>query len=380
MNVLIVTRGYPTNENNMLGIFELDQAKALKKIGHRVAYVALDIRSIRRKRKFGYNYFVDKNGIEVFEMSYPVGNIQEDICDYIRGVCFKKVYSKVEKQFGKPDIIHSHFLKIGNSIRKYTKQLGIPFIHTEHLSLINSPSMSKGLFRRAQNTYRECDALITVSNSLSNCIKDRFKIDSVIINNIVNVSENQIVLKKVDRKPIFVAAGNLIQRKGFDLLIQATAQIAKEYPDIEVKIFGEGEERQHLEKLIDELSLKQNIKIRGRYKRSDLSELYSDAIAFVLASRRETFGVVYVEAMALGLPVIATNCGGPEEFVNKNNGYLIEVDKINQLSKAMTEMILNWEQFNRTEISKYTYDNFSDTVIAKQITDVYEKITSGKES
>ena len=59
MNILLVTRGYPQAHNNNMGIFERDQAIALVKAGHRVAYGVVDIRSIRIKRKFGYNHFTD---------------------------------------------------------------------------------------------------------------------------------------------------------------------------------------------------------------------------------------------------------------------------------------------------------------------------------
>ena len=58
MKIFIIARGYPTDKNPLLGIFEFDQARALKKRGHEVIYVAIDLRSFRRKRKFGYNSFI----------------------------------------------------------------------------------------------------------------------------------------------------------------------------------------------------------------------------------------------------------------------------------------------------------------------------------
>ena len=70
----------------------------------------------------------------------------------------------------------------------------------------------------------------------------------------------------------------------------------------------------------------------------EVSSILAHADIFVLASRKETFGIVYVEAMAKGLPVIATKCGGPEEFVNKENGILVPVDNVEELSKAMLLM------------------------------------------
>lgn len=379
MKVLVVARGYPQPHNNMLGMFELDQAIALKNAGHQVAYAAVDIRSIRRKRKLGYNHFTDPNGIEVFEMNWPVGGIQQDVANYLCSMCFAKLYPNIQKEFGTPDIIHAHFLKIGTAAMSVCRKNNIPLILTEHSSYLNKTGLSKSVYRRAVTTYNSCSALISVSHPLAENIKSVTGFDSIVIHNIANVGEGKRVLKKPDNKTtLFVAAGNLLPRKGFDTLLRAFVRAHETYEDIRLDIYGEGVERSNLEELITELSLDSCVSLKGRYNKKDLDVLFENAVAFVLASRAETFGVVYIEAMSLGLPVIATRCGGPEDFVKDNNGYLVEVDNIDQLADAIIQMKENWRYFDRDEIAHYAHAHFSSEMIAGQITDVYHRVLDGK--
>ena len=96
--------------------------------------------------------------------------------------------------------------------------------------------------------------------------------------------------------------------------------------------------------------------------------------AFVLASRRETFGVVYIEAMAAGLPVIATRCGGPEDFVTEENGILIPVDDAAALTDAMEHMMLHRREYDSASISADIRRKFAPETIAARLTDIYKTV------
>ena len=380
MNVLFVARGYPQERNNMLGMFELDQAIALKHAGHRVAYAAIDIRSLRRKRKLGYNHFVDDNGIEVFEMNWPIGGIQQDLADFFCGKCFEKLYSHIKMIFGKPDIIHAHFLKIGTAAKGVCNQEHIPLVLTEHSSLINNENLPQAVIRRAKKTYSVCDMIIAVSHPLSENIKKTTGYESTVIHNIVNVgnviTNDSMELHNVGIK--FVSAGNLIHMKGFDILLHAFADANKKEPNMTLEIFGDGPESNNLKALVKKLKIEDKVAFKGRYKKEDISRLFSGATAFVLASRAETFGVVYIEAMALGLPVIATKCGGPEDFIDDNTGYLVDVENIDELSFALTRMAAHYKDFSSKFIKEYAFMNFSEKNIADQIAGVYRNVLRQK--
>ena len=106
--------------------------------------------------------------------------------------------------------------------------------------------------------------------------------------------------------------------------------------------------------------------------RDKLKEIYPQGDAFVLASKSETFGVVFIEAMATGLPVIATDCGGPSDIVNEKNGYLIPVDDKQALVEALIKMHDNACGFNSLEISKMCAEKFSPEKIANSLVSLYK--------
>ncbi|NLE93381.1 MAG: glycosyltransferase family 4 protein, partial [Chloroflexi bacterium] len=110
--------------------------------------------------------------------------------------------------------------------------------------------------------------------------------------------------------------------------------------------------------------------------REEIAARMQESAVFVLASRAETFGVVYIEAMASGLPVIATKCGGPEGFVNTENGVLIEIDDLKGLIYAMQHMITKQHLYNREEISRAAQVRFSTNAVANLLMSIYTTVHS----
>ena len=98
---------------------------------------------------------------------------------------------------------------------------------------------------------------------------------------------------------------------------------------------------------------------------------------FVLASRYETFGVVYIEALACGKPVIATKCGGPNSIVNENNGYLVNIDDIEALSNSMKLMFQNIENYDARLIRKECEKKYNPQVIASELEEIYLNLLKG---
>jgi len=376
MKILIISHGYPQTNAPLNGIFEFDQAKALKAYGHEVIFASIDLRSIRRKRRFG-KHWTKKEEIPIIDYSIPLGRFPDLILTFVGKLAIKSVYKDVVKRYGKPDILHAHFTMMGNIASVIRNKFNIPLIITEHNSAINEKNIPASFVRFAQNTYSQADRLIAVSSQLAYKIKSIWNFNSKVIHNIVDISIFNCENKNISDNFIFLSVGNLVHRKGFDLLINAFAH-ANFDDHVSLKIIGDGNLKENLQQQIDSLGLSSQVQLLGRMERDEIAESMNDCDAFVLASRAETFGVVYIEAMSAGLPVIATTCGGPEEFVTEGNGILIPTENEEKLTEALIKMRQTARKYDRQAISEETRKKFAPQTIASQITEVYVDILNSK--
>ncbi len=375
MYILIVARGYPTPKYKMHGIFEFDQAKALAKAGHKVIFAAVDVRSIRRWRKWGIEH-KNIDGVEIYAINIPGGRIPKDILQMMSTTGLSILYKKILREKGKPDIMHAHFSSMGYTASNLKNKVDLPLIITEHLSTMMKPTINKRLFRIAGYAYENADALIAVSPELKKIIKKRFGKDAIYIPNIVDTELFNYV--PTDNNGIFrfVSVGGLIVRKRMDMIIKAFVKAFNNNEKVTLTIFGEGPERKKIEDLISRCKASDRVTLMGMQSRKDISKYLKKCNCFVLASQAETFGVVYIEALASGLPVIASRCGGPESFINEENGVFVSVDDVDGLEKAMKYMYSNIDIFDQKSIATRTELLFSSEPVANMITKVYRDVLS----
>lgn len=381
MYLLLVGQRYPSERYPLNGIFEADQAKALVAVGNRVIYVGIDLQSVRVRRRWGFTHF-KKDGIDIYEISIPIGaKGGENFVNAVGRFAFKSLYNRIEKEQGRPEIVHAHFFKHAIYANALCHKKGIPFIITEHSSIIGQGSLNQRLIMPVTLAYSRAARIIAVSQSLQKSIHETFGEYSIVIPNIVDMNVfSYSPGKKIstDEKKCFrfVSVGNLVKSKGFDLLLHAFSKLRMDYSSCTLTIYGDGPEREALLQICAKLHLENAVAFALQQTRAAIAEDYRSADAFVLASRNETFGVVYIEAMASGLPVIATRCGGPEDFVTSENGVLIPTEDIDELYVAMRHMVEYRDLYNCRGISEYARENFSQKSIVKRVTAIYAQVLS----
>lgn len=376
---MIVARGCPSAKNKLFGIFELDQAKALAAAGHKVVFAAVDVRSVRRWRRWGITVS-RAEGVIVYTISIPVGNIPSKIKTGITISALRTLYHRILKEQGMPDLMHAHFTDMANAAARLKTEIGLPLVVTEHSSEVLKPDIDMEVYDKAVYAYTKADILIAVSPSLRQVIKSKFGIDAVYIPNMVDsrlfcFEERSTDFSKSQRFQ-FVSVGNLLQPKRMDLLISAFAKVFAGNSSVSLTIFGGGPEMDKLECAVSELGLKDQVKLMGQKPREEISAFLKGCDCFVLASLSETFGVVYIEALACGVPVIATRSGGPEVFVNSGNGILVPVNDLAKLAIAMDFMYKNSNTYNHKKISEDALVLFSPEHVAARLTEVYTRIGS----
>lgn len=192
---------------------------------------------------------------------------------------------------------------------------------------------------------------------LSNPVNDVFLMENREINN--------------DRFTV-VSAGRLSSQKNFPMLIKAFSEFSVGKEDVSLRIYGEGDDKEALQNLIDELGCGEKIKLMGRT--NDLVTAYKSASLFVLSSNFEGMPNALLEAMAIGLPCISTDCptGPSEMIVNGETGLLVPVDDVEKMREAIEFMYNNRDKAE--EMGKHARNFVSENYRVEKIVQKFTEI------
>jgi glycosyltransferase involved in cell wall biosynthesis len=175
--------------------------------------------------------------------------------------------------------------------------------------------------------------------------------------------------------PYVLAVGRLVEKKGFDLLIRAFASVSKEFPQIELLIAGDGEERAKLESEIRDLRLENRVRLLGFANPEKTIALFWGSELFVLSSRLEPFGIVVLEAMAAHKAVLATKSGGVIELIEDGvNGWLVEPG-VEGLANGLRAMLSRPEETRAMGERAYaTIQQRTWAAVTEKFLDVFERV------
>jgi glycosyltransferase involved in cell wall biosynthesis len=149
-----------------------------------------------------------------------------------------------------------------------------------------------------------------------------------------------------------LAVGDLIPSKGHDLLLRAIARLAPSFPKLRGLSIGEGPNEARLRALSAELGIAERIQFLGRRSRDEVAEAMRGCSVFVLSSRNEGLGCVYLEAMACAKPVIACRGQGIEEIIDHGkNGWLIAPDSLDELTQTLSTLLQSPDVSIRTGVA-----------------------------
>lgn len=377
MHVLFVTRGFPSYKDPMIGNYEAVQAKALAAKGCQISVLSIYSKPVYYYLDWIKISYREVEGVNVYEAYYPSFPIRyfRSINKYIKKIIYRYAFNKILKDKGMPDIVHAHIVTCAAAVMFLKSEYHLPFLITEHWSMTFKEEIPKWLMNMTK-TYHQADLLICVSQALASSLKRNFQIDSIIINNMVsNVFFQLSKRKRNDNTFRFIACGAFRKDryKGFDILVDAFAK--GRFPKaVSLDIVGDGPDRPFIENKIIQNNLSDQIHLLGLKTPEEVSDLLCNSDCFVLSSRLETFSIVVIEAMAKGLPVVATRCGGPETFLLPEHGILVEKENTEELADAMNYMLSHFSEYDSQKIRKYCYDHFSQDVIAGKIIDVYNQL------
>lgn len=390
MHILILPSFFSTPEYPNSGVFFRHQAEALSKVVATVSILYVEPRSIKSlsfSRVLNENYFqvtdTRINNVNVFRMHawnplIQFGTLGGRIWSYVT----LKLFEKYIKKYGKPNIIHAHNgLWAGYASAKIKQKFGIPFIITEHSTGVLTRKLSNDQKTFLKKNYFQADDIVAVGKALSLEVSSLSNKRVKVLSNLVDTrffkgEKEDKIYKKDSNLFTFVSIGYLVYQKGFDTLIKAFSESFKNQSNVKLNIIGDGVLHEDLKQLILELQIEDQVKLLGRFNQTEIKQEFEKSDVFVLASHFETFGVVFIEAMSMGLPVIGTQCGGPEDFIIDDVGILLEPKNVHALATAMKHMRTNIDKYDSVKIRNYILQKYDTSIIVEKIIAVYHSVLS----
>lgn len=292
------------------------------------------------------------------------------------------------------DVVHSH-LPNAALLLANLDIIKVPAIHTMHgdWDLISSnikisPYMIpfiKLKARRYKNALGKMDKVTAVSNFVTSSIEKweiKLKSKTIVIYNGINLTDfkNSLMLtKELEGKFNLLYPGGEKRLKGGDLLILALAKLRNNISGFHLYIAGNVSNNDILRQMVMNLGLESNITFVGILPKEEYRRLLNSVDILVMPSRMEAFGIAYIEAMALGKPVIASNTGGiPEVVQDGRNGILVELDS-EQIAKAISYLYQHAdirEEMGRNNLHDVT--KFDWNIITDQYICLYKKMLKEK--
>jgi L-malate glycosyltransferase len=370
--ILFISSWYPTKTNPLKGIFVRNHANAVAEFNtvavlHYDPDQNQDIIDIENKiNEVFVNYSTG-----YFSKNHKPGRIVNMYKSYMNGIKF------IIKKYGKPDIVHANIAwPIGVIANRFFKKHNIPYILSEHWTAYMKENDNDFNFYQRhliKKIFKNCSYITAVSNSL---LKQMIRLGPIKNHKVVpNVIEPIFFRNKIDsskRKNIVLHISDLNdEQKNITGLLHVAVDFLAENPDYELHIVGGSQQaNEHFENIHQH----ERIKFIGMLSPEEIADYMTQSNMLVMFSHYESFSVVVAESIAMGLPVITTRCGGPEEFVNEKTGIVIEKNNNDALLKAMNQIKNNPQSYDRKYMKDHIEGLFSYSIIGKQFNSIYAQV------
>lgn len=417
MNILLITSEDLNEHNTLSSIFELSQANALRHFKHEVSILSvgnisfyavvktalakikkepvkhpslgkLSLLGLLIKALNVALYIIFKpvkvrklniEGVSVLESViynfYPNQKEKEWVNAGFQG------FKEYIKHSSSPDLIHAHsrFLLAPLLAKKIKEAYGVKYVITEHSSFYMRELVQPYQKQLMKDAIVNAAALITVSKALGNALNQSLHTNyafTVIPNILDEVFESGPLTQSNKNDKVFriLNIASLNKNKNHENLIRAFKLFHQQYPESELDIGGSGDELDNLRNLTAELNIADKVKFSGHLTKEAVKAKMESSNVFVLSSNFETFGVVLIESLSCGTPVITTQCGGPEEIVTQENGLIVPTNNAEALAEAMKAIYTAGPKYNADSLRINCLKLYGKQAIAGRLEGIYQKV------
>ena len=393
MRILAVPSWFPSPEAPLYGIFFAEQTELLAKhapsaevhvfaVPRRTLQIPFK-RPLTAARVLGQWWRAPKHAVRAEVGNYVVHTFEsltwsERVAH--GGLVYEArrmldVAREIEASRGRFDVVHAHVTHpAGFVAEQVARWLDVPLVVTEQMSPFPFDDMYGGNGRPRPDVMSAIETatrVTAVSRAHARSIEKFTDRPIDVMSNFIDETRFAPGVRKPSSPYEFLSVGHLTEQKGFDVLLRALRILLDRGLAARLSIVGKGLLEQPLKALATELQLDGHVVWRGAPDRSTMPDVYRGADAFVLASRHESFGIVVIEALASGLPVVATECGGPEETVTPACGALVPPEDPVALADAMADVMRR--QFDPGDIRRYFESKYSAAAAIPRILQLYRE-------
>jgi glycosyltransferase involved in cell wall biosynthesis len=379
-NILFLSSWYPHKEDPTLGIFVKRHAEAVSKI-HNVCLIY--VRGTQNQKAHFESSINADHGVTEITVTFRKSHKKFGIGTMINWsryyIGHQLAWRAVKTMRFKPELIHLNIAfpaGIVASSWRFWKRL--PFIVTEHWTgyLPEDPQYKDSVFRQliTKMTIGGAKEVVTVSGGLKEAMRAHGLNNKYsIIPNTVDTNFFFYNTPIESRKNYFLVVADLLDRqKNISGIILAMSHLRERYPNTELKIIGQGVDKQTLIELAANLNISDSIHFLGVQEPLVVRNHMQEALATVLFSHFENQPCVIAESFACGTPVIATDVGGIKEHLLPEMGFLIAAGDSEALLNAM-QKIVRTKPFDPHVIRQYAIDHFSSVKIGAKFDELYLK-------
>lgn len=278
------------------------------------------------------------------------------------------------------DVIHAHFASpAGTLARVLGREGGRPYVVTEHSSRFDR-MLALGV--DVPRVIRDASRVVCVSPGIEREIRTGVGEDlanlCVIPNPVDTGAYNPAKRRaRTEGKLRLLFVGHLIPRKGVHVLLAALHRLVTAGMDAQLTVIGTGAERSRLRRQAASLGVAPRVRFAGALPHEETAAYYDDCDVVVLPSFAESFGVVVIEALAAGKPVVATRCGGPEHIIDESTGVIVEPGDSEALADAIRRVDAQYERFEPSRLAEFVAHRYSLESVGGQIGAVYAEAAAG---
>ena len=390
MDVLVIPSWFPDGQNKnwdhgqISGSFFLEQAQELNKFVN-VQIVYIKIHSLKKfKIKNCFNLFSysweNENGIYTARL-----NAYNLFPKSTKGLVLQyRIYSNIlffllrlTKQFKIPKVVHCHSPFFGGVVAMHaSKKFNAKLIFTEH-----SKQHPDYILPYENKIYKQIIYNSSRIIALSNYFFKFLEIDhnvprkkiSLLPNMIPRFCLEQVSVKKYGKEKFtFIFIGSLIDLKRPLDLLESFAGLDHEVYPCQLKIIGKGPLYKDCLKFIEQNKLNEKVLLLGELSRKETISHLSASNCLCSVSTTESFGISILEAISMGIPVISTKSGGPQDIINSHNGILVDIGNKIEIRNAMVNLLKNIKSYDKEMIKKACLQKYHPNIILNKLISIYE--------